>query len=148
MPAPANIQAATLDKFISGWKKWSPEAWMATWSQDCKQQLLPFSLGVPYRSKAETQVFLPKLMGVLTNYKMDVHEIVHDVARSKAAIYIISTADTPWEDFKWTNEYAVFVTFTEDGTEINSFKEMVDTAFFQQFFPRFQKFLAEQGDSH
>jgi hypothetical protein len=40
---------------------------------------------------------------------------VHDAAKSKAVIYATSKADTPFGDFKWTNEYAVFVTFTEDG---------------------------------
>jgi len=69
MPAPAHIQAATLEKFIAGWKKWTPEDWMATWSADCKQRMLPFSLGVPLRSRAEVQVILPKLMEILTNYE-------------------------------------------------------------------------------
>ncbi|KAF2111968.1 hypothetical protein BDV96DRAFT_580934 [Lophiotrema nucula] len=86
--------------------------------------------------------FLPKMMEILTNYEVDFYHIVHDADRSKAAIYATSKADTPFEDFKWTNEYAVFLTFSSDGTEITRMEEMVDTAFFQQFFPRFQKYLA------
>ena len=69
---------------------------------------------------------------------------MHDAAKSKAVIYATSNADTPFGDLKWTNEYAVFVTFTEDGTQINRMEEMVDTAFFQQFMPKFQQYMGEQ----
>ncbi|KAL4815781.1 hypothetical protein BDW67DRAFT_185500 [Aspergillus spinulosporus] len=143
MPAPAHIQAATLDKFIAGWKTFTPEAWMASWSADCTQQILPFSLGVPARSRAEAQQVLPKLI------ELEIRKVVHDADRGTAALYVTSKADTPFEgDFKWTNEYAVFLTFTEDGQGICKMEEMVDTAFYRDFFPRFQIYLAEKGDVH
>ncbi|KAG9229992.1 hypothetical protein BJ875DRAFT_473434 [Amylocarpus encephaloides] len=145
MSAPAEVQAATLDKFIAGWKEFTPESWMATWSGDCTQKMLPFSLGVPARPRAEVIGILPSLMGILKNYQLDIYEIVHDAPRNKAVIYATSNADTPFGDFKWTNEYAVFLTFTEDGTQVGKFEEMVDTAFYQQFFPRFQQYMKEQG---
>ncbi|RAL68062.1 hypothetical protein DID88_008785 [Monilinia fructigena] len=127
MPAPAEIQAATLDKFIAGWKEFTPESWMATWS------------------RTEVLGILPKLIGILNNYKVDIYEIVHDAPRGKAVIYATSHADTPFGDFKWTNEYAVFITFTEDGTQVQKFEEMVDTAFYQEFFPKFLQYMAQQG---
>jgi hypothetical protein len=43
---------------------------------------------------------------------------------------------------RWTNEYSVFTSFSEDGTKITRLEEMVDTAFFQHFFPKFQQYLA------
>lgn len=79
MPAPANIQAATLDKFIAGWKTFAPEAWMASWSANCTQQILPFSLGVPARSRTEAQQVLPKLIEILINY---------EASSSSQAVYI------------------------------------------------------------
>ena len=57
-------------------------------------------------------------------------------------MYATSRADTPFGDFKWTNEYAVFVSFTEDGEQINKVEEMVDTAFYQEFFPKFQRYMS------
>ena len=165
MPAQAEVQAATLDKFIAGWKEFTPESWMATWSEDCTQKMLPLSLGVPERSRTEVLGILPRLIGILKNYKvsnlrdnwspallcylfsaqLDIYEIVHDAPRNKAVIYATSNADTPFGDFKWTNEYAVFITFTEDGTQVKKFEEMVDTEFYKQFFPKFQQYMKEQG---
>lgn len=69
---------------------------------------------------------------------------MHDAANSKAAIYATSKADTLLGDFKWENEFAVFVSFTEDGQQINRFEEMVDASFYRDFFPRFQKYLREK----
>jgi hypothetical protein len=79
--------------------------------------------------------------------QIEVYNIVHDSARSKAALYMKSTADTPFENLKWNNEYAVFLTFTEDGNQVVKMEEMVDTALFNEFFPKFQKYLAEQQKS-
>jgi hypothetical protein len=70
MPPPAHIQAATLQKFLAGWKNFTAEEWMATWSADSRQHILPFSLGVPSRSRTEMQQILPKLIGVLKNYEV------------------------------------------------------------------------------
>ncbi|KAL9078952.1 MAG: hypothetical protein Q9157_002136 [Trypethelium eluteriae] len=148
MPSAAENQGATLEQFIAGWKKFTPDDWTATWSEDCIQKMLPFTLGVPARSRTEVQVVLPKLMEILTNYELEICEIVHDVSRSKAVIYATSKANTPFGDFKWTNEYAVFLSFTVDGKQINKVEEMVDTAFYREFFPKFQSYLSEHGPSH
>lgn len=70
MPAPAHVQAATLNRFIAGWKRWTPQDYLATWSDDCVQQLMPYSLGVAARSRAEVNIFLPKMMEALINYEV------------------------------------------------------------------------------
>ncbi|KAF5131503.1 hypothetical protein MHUMG1_07654 [Metarhizium humberi] len=133
MPAPAEVQAATIDKFIEGWGTNNPEAWVQLWTDDCTNKILPFSLGAPPMSK-DTVVSkaLPKLFGNLANWKLQVYEVVLDTKKSKAAIYATSKADTPFGDFKWANEYAAFVTLTEDGKQISKIEEMVDTAFFAE----------------
>jgi hypothetical protein len=165
MPAPVHIQEATLDKYIEGWRKFSPEEMLSVFSEDCKQQMLPCSLGVPARSRAEAQATLPKIAGILTNHQVNkhsmslliintaayvsvqlvIHEVVHDAAKSKAVVYANSTADTLIKDVKWRNECALFFSFTEDGEQISRLEEMVDTKFYGEFFPKFQKYLQEQG---
>ncbi len=67
---------------------------------------------------------------------------MHDAENSKAVVYAVSKADTPFGD--WTNEYAVFFTFDESGEKIAKIEEMVDSAFLNDFFPKFQSFLREQ----
>nr|A0A4P8DJV0.1 RecName: Full=Monooxygenase dmxR10; AltName: Full=Dimeric xanthone biosynthesis cluster protein R10 [Cryptosporiopsis sp. 8999]QCL09101.1 DmxR10 [Cryptosporiopsis sp. 8999] len=145
MPGPAETQAATLAKFIEGWKTFTPEAWTETWTDDCTQNFLPFTMGVPPRTKPEVLKLLPSLLGVLHNYKLEIYSVLHDASKGKAAIYATSFADTPFGDFKWTNEYAVFLTFSEDGTQVSKLEEMVDTAFYKEFFPKFQKYMIEKG---
>ncbi|KIA75325.1 hypothetical protein HK57_00204 [Aspergillus ustus] len=145
MAAPAHIQKETLDKFLAAWQTGNAQDTISLWSDDFTQRLLPLSLQQPVQQRAHTEIFYPKLVGNLTNWKLDIKRIVHDTANNIAAVYATSTADTPIPGEKWTNEYAVFVALTEDGTRVKSVEEMVDSAFFQRFFPKFQKYLMEQG---
>lgn len=68
--ATAEAQAATLAKFIEGWKEFTAESWTETWTDDCTQNFLPFTMGVPPRTKPEVLKLLPSLLGVLHNYKV------------------------------------------------------------------------------
>ncbi|KAK4233719.1 hypothetical protein C8A03DRAFT_47798 [Achaetomium macrosporum] len=147
MPAPAHIQAATLGKFLAAWNDQNAQDTIALWSDDFKQRLLPLSLGTPVQSRAEAEAIYPKLTGSLTNWKLEIREIVHDTARGTAAVYATSQADTPLPGEKWTNEYALFLSFTEDGTKVSRLEEMVDTAFYRHFFPKFQQYLMGLGTS-
>ncbi|KAB8235415.1 hypothetical protein ETB97_002367 [Aspergillus alliaceus] len=145
MPAPTEVQSATLKKFLQGWETITAESWTGLWSDNCTQQFLPFSLGLPPKSREEVLQTLPKLLSVLRDWKLDIHHVVHDPAHSKAAIYATSTANTIFGDFKWNNDYAIFVMLTEDGRQIDRIQEMVDTAFFGEFSSRFQKYMSQQG---
>lgn len=70
--------------------------------------------------------------------------MVHDAPKSKAVIYAISRADTPF-GVEWTNEYACFITLDESGEKIVKLEEMVDSAFMKAFFPLFQKHMSEMA---
>lgn len=37
----------------------------------------------------------------------------------------------------------MFISFSEDGTKISRLEEMVDTAFYHSFFPKFQKYMQQ-----
>ncbi|KAJ4369765.1 Monooxygenase dmxR10 [Neocucurbitaria cava] len=76
---------------------------------------------------------------------LNVYEVIHDVAKGKACIYATSHADTPFGDFKWTNECAAFITLSEDGTKVQKIEEMVDTAFFAEMAKQGAAFGAAQA---
>ncbi|PKX92291.1 nuclear transport factor 2 family protein [Aspergillus novofumigatus IBT 16806] len=146
MPAPADIQAATLNKFLAAWREGSAPDTMALWSDDFKQRLLPLSLGESsFRSRDQAALFYPGLVENLRNWELHIKEIVHDSARGTAAVYATSQADTPFSGEKWTNEYAIFLSFSEDGTKVCRLEEMMDSAFYQSFVPKFQRYLMGLG---
>ncbi|KAK0729555.1 hypothetical protein B0H67DRAFT_638157 [Lasiosphaeris hirsuta] len=145
MPSPADAQVATLDKFLAAWQKGSAAETIALWSDDFTQRLLPLSLGRPALTRAQASAALSMMMGKLTNWKTEIRQVVHDSARGSAAVYTTAVADTPLPGGEvWNNEYGVFITFSHDGTKITKIEEMIDTAFFGEFFPKFQRYLAEQ----
>ncbi|KAE8385294.1 hypothetical protein BDV23DRAFT_165206 [Aspergillus alliaceus] len=78
MPAPTEVQSATLKKFLQGWETITAESWTGLWSDNCTQQFLPFSLGLPPKSREEVLQTLPKLLSVLRDWKLDIHHVVHD----------------------------------------------------------------------
>jgi ketosteroid isomerase-like protein len=161
MPAPAEVQLATLKRFITGWSNWSAAEMVETWTDDCLQVTLPTTLHHPPRDRTQVLGVLPLVQKVVTEYEvrpgvcamlaaallitlpqLTIRETVHDAAKNKAAVYAVSKANTPFGP--WTNEYAVFFTFDESGERIARIEEFVDSAFLNDFFPKFQGYLQEQ----
>jgi len=70
MPGSRDIQAATLQKFIDGWKKWNAEEWMSTFADDFTQVTLPFQLGVPNRTRTQVDHILPALIATVQSYEV------------------------------------------------------------------------------
>lgn len=64
------IQAATLHRYIDGWIGWTVDGFLASWSEDCTQQALPFSSGKPPLSRAQAEQLFPHLMSVMTDFKV------------------------------------------------------------------------------
>ncbi|PTB35082.1 uncharacterized protein TrAFT101_006388 [Trichoderma asperellum] len=136
----ASLQAATIDRFVEGWKINSGEAWTELWADGCTNTILPFSLNCTPMSKSD--VIRSKHFSNISNWKLEVYEILHDTAKGKSAIYATSSADTRFGDFKWAQEYAAFITLTEDRMKIGHITEMVDTAFFAEMGRQSAKFAA------
>lgn len=78
-------------------------------------------------------------METLTNLELTIHNVVHDTAQGKAAIYAVVKADTPFAEYK--NEQAVFLTFDESGEKVCRIEEMNDTAFRKDWDPKYYKHI-------
>ncbi|KAI0013979.1 hypothetical protein F4779DRAFT_639150 [Xylariaceae sp. FL0662B] len=144
MPAPAEVQAATLERFIEGWSGWTPEGFLASWTSDCTTKTLPFSAGVETRTREESERIFPLMMSCLTNFQLRVHNVVHDPAQGKAAVYAVSKADTPFGPYN--NEHAIFLWFDNSGEKVQKIEEMFDDVAMKDFLPKFEKYLAHQKD--
>ncbi|KAL1854847.1 hypothetical protein VTK73DRAFT_8684 [Phialemonium thermophilum] len=138
----AEVQKATLDRFIQTWAEWSPDGFMETWTDDCTQQNLPFSMNSDVKTREQVKHFFPVLMSLLTNFKLTVHNVVNDVAGRKAVIYAITEADTPWGPYK--NEHAMFLWFTEDGGKVKKIEEMFDRVVMEDLLPKIGQYMAQQ----
>ncbi len=77
MPAPADVQRATLDRFIAGWSNWSAAEMVEPWTEDCTQVTLPFSLNHPPRTRAQVEVTLPLVQKVVTGYEVSKNTTAH-----------------------------------------------------------------------
>jgi ketosteroid isomerase-like protein len=67
-----------------------------------------------------------------------VHKEVHDAKAHRSVIHASSTANTRIGPYG--NEYALFLTFTEDGEKISNIEEFVDTAYSAKFFEKLGDF--------
>jgi hypothetical protein len=72
MASKADVQASTVQRFIDGWRKYTPEAFLATWSSSCTQQTLPFASGVPIRTRQHVEHLFPILMTVMTEFEVSI----------------------------------------------------------------------------
>jgi hypothetical protein len=75
--------------------------------------------------------------------QVKVESEIFDPISKKAALHLSSTAITPLGQYG--NEYAVFLSFTEDGSQITRFEEMVDSAYSEKFFKELRGHLQNHG---
>ena len=70
------------------------------------------------------------------------HNVVHDAAHSKAVIYAMTQANTPFGQFN--NEHAVFLWFDESGKYVEKIEEMFDAVAMKEFLPKISQYVAQQ----
>ena len=70
MPAPAPIQAATLQRFLNAWEKWDAKEFLAVFADDVTQVTMPFGLGIPARSRVQVEQTLPALIATVKSYQV------------------------------------------------------------------------------
>lgn len=141
-------QRYTAQAVIDAYNTWDIEAILAYRSPDCQHRVLPASMNRAAKSNDEYRAYLDKIMPLYSNFTVSVSifksnavkitwaqvvvmEEIHDARTHTCIIHASSTAQT--KIGLYANEYALILTFTEDGTKVTKFDEFVDSAYSQQF---------------
>ncbi|KAF3038247.1 hypothetical protein E8E11_001014 [Didymella keratinophila] len=130
---PPNLAAQqdTARAVIEAYNAWDIDDILAYRSPDCKHRVLPASMNRAAKSNDEYRAYLSMIMPLYSNFTVVVKEEIHDAAAHTCIIHASSTAETKIGPY--TNEYALILTFTEDGRRVTKFDEFVDSAYSQQF---------------
>ncbi|KAL6171937.1 hypothetical protein ACJQWK_02930 [Exserohilum turcicum] len=124
-------QQDTARAVIEAYNAWDINKIMAYRSPDCKHRVLPASMHREARSNAQYRAYLSRIMHLYSNFTVTVNEEIHDAVAHKCIIHASSRAETKIGPY--ANEYALILTFTEDGKKVTKFDEFVDSAYSQQF---------------
>jgi ketosteroid isomerase-like protein len=130
--ASLTAQKTTAQTFINAYNDWDIEAIMDYRTPDCHQQPLPHSMGKPPKNNAQYREYFEKIMPLFSNFTVTVHKEFHDPEARMSFMHASSRADTNIGPY--TNEYALSLSFTEDGTKITNIEEFVDSAYSAKFF--------------
>ncbi|RAR15476.1 hypothetical protein DDE83_001117 [Stemphylium lycopersici] len=130
---PPNLlaQQDTARAVIEAYNAWNIDDIMAYRSPDCKHRVLPASMNRTAKTNAEYRAYLSEIMHLYSNFTVEVEEEIHDATKHTCIIHARSTASTPIGPYG--NEYALILTFTDDGRKVTKFDEFVDSAYSQQF---------------
>jgi ketosteroid isomerase-like protein len=93
---------------------------------ECQQQALPSSMDKPAKNNTEYRKYLEKIIPLFFNFTVTVHGAFHDAEARTSVIHASSRAITSIGPY--TNEYALFPSFKEDGKKITRIDEFVDSA--------------------
>ncbi|TKA65024.1 hypothetical protein B0A55_10565 [Friedmanniomyces simplex] len=133
----------TAKAVVDGYNKWDIDAIMAVRADNCIHHVLPKSLGREPRNNEDYRKYFASIMPLFKDFTIWSENEIYDVQAKKAALHMSSTATTPIGDY--SNEYAIFFTFTEDGTKLTQMDEMVDSAYSGKFFGDLNAFVKEHG---
>lgn len=72
MPAAAEAQEATLQRFIDAWKRWNATETISLFakSEDFRQVTMPFQMNMPERTRSEVEQTLPFVVRAVSNYEV------------------------------------------------------------------------------
>ncbi|KAG9380216.1 hypothetical protein A1F94_009111 [Pyrenophora tritici-repentis] len=131
---------ATAREVIRAYNVWDIEAILAYRTPDCKHQVLPLSMNRTGKSNDEYRAYFESIRPNYVNFTATVIEELHDAKTHKCIIHARSKAQTAIG--LYANEYALILSFTEDGKKVSHFDEFVDSAYSVKFQADLAKALA------
>jgi len=89
-------------------------------------------MGKPAKNNLEYRKYFESIMPLFSNFTVSVHKEIHDAEARVSVMHASSMANTRIGTY--TNEYALFLTFTKDGERVTKIEEFVDSAYSARFF--------------
>jgi ketosteroid isomerase-like protein len=129
-----SAQKSTSKAFIDAYNAWDLEGIMGYRGPDCLQQIYPSSMGKSPKNNAEYRKYFENIMPIFSNFTITIHKEFHDAEARTCVIHASSKANT--RAGIYSNEYALFLWFTKDGSKITRIDEFVDSAYSAQFFAK------------
>ncbi|KAL5117243.1 hypothetical protein ACEQ8H_004802 [Pleosporales sp. CAS-2024a] len=125
-------QKETTKRVLDAYKAWDLEQIMAFRAPNCRQRVIPASMGRPWTSNDEYREGLTRIMPLFRNWTITVDTEVHDAEQHTCMMHATSSAET--DIGPYLNEYALILHFTDDGKQVIKILEMVDSAYSLKFF--------------
>jgi len=92
------------------------------------QQVLPYSLGMPKRNKAEFTGHAKGVTSVFKEFRMEPQQVFEDEVQNAVIIQAKMIGELTQDRGPWENECIMIMKFTPDGRQIISHEEFVDSA--------------------
>ena len=135
----------TAQSVIAGYEAWNIDAILSYRAPNCLHYILPASLGIKPMKNEEYAAYFEPQMAAFRDFKLAVHDTVHDAAAQKVSMWVTSTATT--DVGPYTNEYMLVLNMNEEGTKVERLLEYVDSAHSIQFMGKLRKGRREEKGS-
>ncbi|OAG00743.1 uncharacterized protein CC84DRAFT_1190701 [Paraphaeosphaeria sporulosa] len=149
----------TAKAVIDGYNAWNIDRILAYRRPGFQHQVLASSMGRTAKSNDENRAYLTTIMPLYSNFTLSafrtritglwlkrpqvtVLEEIYDAETHTCIIHASSKAET--EIGQYGNEYALILTFTEDGKHVTRFEEFVDSAYSERFVAALAKATSSQ----
>ena len=121
----------TAHAVIAGYDTWTLDAILSYRANNCLHYILPTSLGIKPMNNAQYATYFEPNLPLFRDFKVKVHDTIHDAATQKVSMWATSTAMTDIGGY--TNEYMIVLHLNEEGTKVEKLFEYVDSAHSIQF---------------
>ncbi|KAK5118638.1 hypothetical protein LTR85_008103 [Meristemomyces frigidus] len=110
---------------------------------ECTHTVKPKTMGAEVRTNGQHGAWLEQAMPLFGGFSMTILREVYDAEKHECAVHVTTKSGAmPVGVGVYESEFMMFLHFTEDGTQITSAVEMVDSAYSLEFLEGVQRWKA------
>lgn len=122
-----SVRLQTVYNLLEGYHTLKVENILAPLADSCTQQVLPASLGLPTRSKADYGKHATGICTIFKDFHMEPQAVFEDEGQNSVVVYAKMIGELANDMGPWENECILMLRMSEDGTQIVEHKEFVDS---------------------